>query len=345
MNLDICSITLVCKLFNHMPINYILFILAAFRAVTDSGEFLDSLGKATNINTANLKLLKSATEELQQFSSNLKHYSKYTTDLTSDNMNTLSEQVIQNILYSVYLELNLRTSNLQSNLMNKIATTKRGVLGIIVDDALYLRKIGELLFNGASENCQLFPEQNDYICIRNSRITGLQNFIIKIHGLASTVMEKDALYISCLPLSSGKIFKYSNTFHILVDESYLLHQDGTRVLLSCLSNPTHAPCVGEFVDATPELALVHQKTGVYFMAHNDKVILMSLNGLDAKLADTTVVSLDQPRAFAKNEFPLGISDGTVTDVVNWDEFSGLNCHVYYFTYLLFTAILRFITPY
>ena len=296
------------------------------------------MGKSTNINTANLQLLKSATEELQEFGSNLKHYSKYTTDLTSENMNTLSEQVLQNILYSVYLELNLRTSNLQSNLMNKIATTKRGVLGIVVDDALYLRKIGELLFSGASENCQLFPDQNDYICIRNSRITGLQNFIIKVHGLASTVMEKDALYISCLPLSSGKIFRYSNTFHILVDKSYLLHQDGSRVLLSCLTNPNHAPCVGEFVDATPELALVHQKSGVYFMAHNDKVILMSLEGLNAKLADTTIISLDTPKAFTENDFPLGLSDGTETYVVNYDEFSGLNCHRYiYFLVILFLS--------
>ena len=274
-------------------------------------------------------MLKSATEELQQFSSNLKHYSKYTTDLTSENLNTLSDQVIQNILYSVYLELNLRTSSLQSNLLNKITSTRQSVLGILVDDALYLRRLGELLFNGASEKCQLFPDQNNYLCIRNSRIIGLQNFLVTVHGLASTVVEKDAHYISCLPMSSGKIFRYSNSFHILVGKSYLLHQDGSRVLQSCLTNPQHAPCLEEFVDPTPDLALVHQKSGVYFVAHNDKVILMSLDGLTAKMADTNSVSLDLPIAFAEDDFPLSLYDGSETYVVSWSEFSGFDCHKRY----------------
>ena len=274
------------------------------------------------MNSQNLNLLKTATIELQKFSSNLDQYSKYTSKLTSENLHTLSDQIIHSILYSVYIELNLRTSKIQSNLMNKIAAVRQTAVKIMINDALYLQKMNRLLFTGVTETCQLFPQLNDYLCMRNSRIVAMENFSITIHTLAAKVQEKNALYIACLPMSDGKIFRYSNEFHLKIDKTYLLNQGGEKMLISCLTNPTHAPCVELFVDPNFDLVSIHQPSGTYFIVHNDQVILYHKDGIIAKTSDSTNVKLDQPKAFILSDFPIGLYNGVDTVIINWDEFAG-----------------------
>ena len=182
------------------------------------------------MNTQNIELISGMTKELQTFSSSMDQYSRYISMMFSKNIEKNRLSIKHNALFAVYIELNQHKLKTRSEIAQTILFSKNLATEIKLNELLNVRKLADLLMTNIHEDCQIRTSSNQVWCLRNSRISKINNFDITISSLSSKVEQTTAKFVSCLPTLDKKIFNYSNTFLISFDNSYFLTQEGTKLL-------------------------------------------------------------------------------------------------------------------
>ena len=89
-------------------------------SVTDNGQVLDEVTRATNVNTQNIELISGMTKELQTFSSSMDQYSRYISIMFSKNIEKNRLSIKHNALFAVYIELNQHKLKTRSEIAQTI---------------------------------------------------------------------------------------------------------------------------------------------------------------------------------------------------------------------------------
>ena len=292
--------------------------------MTDNGQVLDEVTRATNVNTQNIELISGMTKELQTFSSSMDQYSRYISMMFSKNIEKNRLSIKHNALFAVYIELNQHKLKTRSEIAQTILFSKNLATEIKLNELLNVRKLADLLMTNIHEDCQIRTSSNQVWCLRNSRISKINNFDITISSLSSKVEQTTAKFVSCLPTLDKKIFNYSNTFLIEFDNSYFLTQEGTRLLRSCLEDNQLPPCTPYFwdLDSVPEGYLLHDSLPIYYLSKGEMILLMSFEDLLVKTQQKEELSITTPTKFTKIDFPLLVGYNSKNVSIGYETFLG-----------------------
>ena len=118
-----------------------------------------------------------------------------------------------------------------------------------------------------------------------------------------------------------RIYKFSDTAHVQ-DEENLLTYLGENIPKSCLTHMANEKfCAGYYV---PISAPNIPEFDIFYIMHNDKVILMSFNPQVSVTTNQDVNgSVVFPMEFSKSDFPITIKNEKSLKMFAYREFTGL----------------------
>ena len=285
--------------------------------VTDNTKNWDDLTRLSNNNLRNVNILNSEMTKISNHITDLATFSNQISDRSFNDSKHLREMSYMNLLFEIALSLDLEITAHSLKLENIVEEISASYLNDINNFNTDLRKITSLVLDGHSQ-CSYSEE---FYCLKNARVHTFENGILSLLASAKIVSSIAGLYFSCMPKLDQKIYKFSDTAHVQ-DGDNLLTYLGENIPKSCLTNMANEKfCAGYYV---PISAPNIPEFDIFYMMHNDKVILMSFNPQVSVTTNQDVNgSVVFPMEFSKSDFPITIRDENSLKMFAYREFTGL----------------------
>ena len=285
--------------------------------VTDNTKNWDDLTRLSNNNLRNVNILNSEMTKISNHITDLATFSNQISDRSFNDSKHLQEMSYINLLFEIVLSLNLEITAHSLKLENIVEEISTSYLNDINNFNTDLRKITSLVLDGHSQ-CS-YAEK--FYCLKNARVHAFENGILSLLASAKIVSSIAGLYFSCLPKLDQKIYKFSDTAHVQ-NEDNLLTYLGENIPKSCLTNMANEKFCAKYYVPISEPNI--PEFDIFYIMHDDKVILMSFNSQVTVTTNQNVNgTIVFPMEFSKSDFPITIKNEKSLKMFAYREFTGL----------------------
>ena len=285
--------------------------------VTDNTKNWDDLTRLSNNNLRNVNILNSEMTKISNHITDLATFSNQISDRSFNDSKHLREMSYMNLLFEIALSLDLEITAHSLKLENIVEEISASYLNDINNFNTDLRKITSLVLDGHSQ-CSYSEE---FYCLKNARVHAFENGILSLLASAKIVSSIAGLYFSCMPKLDQKIYKFSDTAHVQNDDNLLTYL-GEDIPKSCLTNMANEKFCDKYYVPISEPNI--PEFDIFFIMHDDKVILMSF---DSQVTVTTNQDVNGtivfPMEFSKSDFPITIKNEKSLKMFAYREFTGL----------------------